>query len=114
MDKDKLNEAAISYAKKNTTALNPFGRIMDDFKAGAGWLMAQPLADRLTDEEKERIIKRYKEELDMAQHFHKKMKMSADPSSTQHFAKLREGSLSRLKMLEQIFGKELFNQPTEV
>lgn len=55
MDADKLNEAAIAYAKKNTTALNPFGRIMDDFKAGADWVLSQPLADRLTDEEKENI-----------------------------------------------------------
>lgn len=51
MDREKLNKAAITYAKKTTTALNPFGRIMDDFKSGADWLMQQPLSERLTEAE---------------------------------------------------------------
>ncbi|MDE5886707.1 MAG: hypothetical protein K2H46_03865 [Muribaculaceae bacterium] len=111
MDKEKLNEAAWDYHNTNRYEDNPYrADIMDAFCYGADWLMKQPLADRLTDEEKEKIIKRYNDELDMAQHFHKKMKMSTDPSSTQHFAKLREGYVSRLKMLEQIFGKDLFNE----
>ncbi|MDE7345311.1 MAG: hypothetical protein K2N48_01060 [Muribaculaceae bacterium] len=110
MDADKVNEAAITYAKENTTALNPFGRIMDDFKAGADWLMQQPLSDRMTDKEKKKIIKRYNDELEVAQHHTLKMKESTNPTSRQFHANVREGYISRLKLLETIFGKDLFNE----
>lgn len=109
MDKEKLNEAAIMYAKKNTTALNPFGRIMDDFKAGADWLMNQPLSERLTYEEKEGIIKRYKDELEIAQHYTQKMKESTNSTAIQYYANLREGYVSRIKLMKQIFGSDMFN-----
>ena len=96
MDADKLNEAAITYAKKNTTALNPFGRIMDDFKAGASWLIQQPLADRMTDEEKEKIKAKFNE------------LKSLNSITNEMFA-------DDTAILEWLFGKELFtNQPTEV
>ena len=39
---------------------------------------------------------------------------STNPTSRQFHANVREGCISRLKLLQQIFGKELFNQPTEV
>lgn len=56
MDKDKLNEAAWDYHSDNYFANNPHREdIMDAFKDSAEWLMSQPLSDRLTDEEKERI-----------------------------------------------------------
>ena len=89
--RDKLNEAAITYAKKNTTALNPFGRIMDDFKAGAEWLMQQPLADRLTEEEKEKIMQIYRH--------------ASYPSNRVTFA-----GQTVLRLFPGIFGKELFNE----
>ena len=91
MDADKLNWAAIAYANKNTTAINPFGRIMDDFKAGAEWLMAQPLADRLTDEEKEKIMQVYRH--------------ASYPSNRCTFA-----GQTVLRLFPSIFGKELFNE----
>lgn len=65
MERDKLNEAAEEYAHENAwypgetsyesdiTAMQE--SFSDTFKAGADWLMTQPLADRLTDEEKQRI-----------------------------------------------------------
>lgn len=96
MDADKLNWAAIAYANKNTTAINPFGRIMDDFKAGADWVLSQPLADRLTEAEKERIKAKYNE------------LKSLNSITNDMFA-------DDTAILEWLFGKELFtNQPTEV
>ena len=96
MDADKVNEAAITYAKKNTTALNPFGRIMDDFKAGVEWLMQQPLADRLTDVEKAKAIAAYK----------RAEKCYNDEADDMSYA----AGLVVKTVLKEIFGKELFNE----
>lgn len=91
MERDKLNEAAEEYAHENAwypgetsyesdiTAMQE--SFSDTFKAGADWLMTQPLADRLTDEEKEKIRALYNEY--RAHVFHIEM--------------------------EGIFGKDLFN-----
>lgn len=54
--REKLNEAA--YEETNTG--NPFEQfdtwyVRESFKHGADWLMQQPLSERLTDEEKEKI-----------------------------------------------------------
>ena len=120
MDKDKLNKAAEEYAHENawypgetfyeSDIIAMEESFSDTFKQGASWLMQQPLADRLTDEEKEKIIKRYKNELEVAQHHTLKMKESANPTSRQFHANVREGYVSRLKLLESIFGKNLFNE----
>ena len=60
MDADKLNEAAEDIA--NRYGFNDFDKDSVDFgfKAGADWVLSQPLADRLTDEEKEKIKSLYK------------------------------------------------------
>lgn len=64
MDKEKLNKSAEKYARKNAwypgetscendiIAMEVFS---DAFKSGAEWLMQQPLSERLTDKEKEKI-----------------------------------------------------------
>lgn len=63
MDGEKLDKAAIIAAANYD---NPFDepaydkKFYDGFIAGAGWLIQQPLSERLTDEEKESIIKFYK------------------------------------------------------
>ena len=55
MDADKLNEAALDNIPAHAPdALYDEG-FVGGFMACANWLMQQPLADRLTDEEKERI-----------------------------------------------------------
>ena len=77
MDADKLNEAARENVRKY-----PHQHRSYTFRQGAQWLIQQPLADRLTDEEKERIKVLYNEY--HAHVFHIEM--------------------------EQIFGKELFNE----
>ena len=99
MDADKLNEAAIAYAKKNTTALNPFGRIMDDFKAGADWVLSQLLADRLTKEEKEKIKIEYAELL--------KAQRKARQDRDTFYGNILSAQRG---IYESIFGKELFNE----
>lgn len=110
MDKQKVNEAIWEYQRNNHYENNPYrADIMDAFGNGAEWLMQQPLSERLTEEEKEKIIKRYKDELEVAQHHTIKMKESTNPSGRQFHANEREGYISRLKLLEHIFGKDLFN-----
>lgn len=82
----------------------------DCFVSGAEALMQLPLASRLTAEEKERVKVIYNEELGMAQHFHKKAKASNDISCRQHYYGLREPYISRMKLLERIFGKDFFKE----
>lgn len=111
MDREKLNKAA--YEETNTG--NPYEQfdtwyVRESFKHGADWLMQQPIQERLTEAEKERIIKRYKDELEVAQHHSIKMKESTNPTSRQFHANVREGYISRLKLLEQIFGPDLFKE----
>lgn len=56
MDIKKKNEAAWDYHADNYFADDPHrDDIIASFKAGADWLMQQPLSERLTDEEKEKI-----------------------------------------------------------
>lgn len=69
-----------------------------------------PLSERLTAEEKERVRKMYAEELGMARLFYSKAKASNDISCRQHYFGLREPYISRMKLLERIFGKEMFNE----
>ena len=99
MDADKLNEAAWEYHKANRYEDNPHrADIMDAFCNGASWLMQQPLADRLTDEEKEKVKKLYltDEEIDGV-----KSAFGVYPVAAAVMTK---------NILEQIFGKELFNE----
>ena len=82
----------------------------DDAKSVLEWFFTKPLSQRLTDEEGERVRKMYKDELEMAQHFHAKAKASNDVSCRQHYYGLRESYISRMKLLQRIFGKELFGE----
>ena len=58
MDADKLKEAAIDYSTY-TDSDDYDVTMFDAFTDGASWLMQQPLSDRLTDEEKEKIKAMY-------------------------------------------------------
>ena len=111
MDKEKLNDAAEKYNKK-------LGKCRDvtwndgeyGFIAGADWLMQQPLADRLTDEERKKVIEIYKDESGMVERQTLKIQESINPTCRQFYAETRESYLSRLRLLQSIFGKELFNE----
>lgn len=101
MDKDKLNEAAWDYHSDNYFADNPHREdIMDAFKDGANWLMTQPLSDRLTDVEKAKARAAYK----------RAEECYNDNADDMSYA----AGLVVKTVLKEIFGKELFNQPTEV
>ena len=85
MNADKLNEAAKHFAAWETiNSRDPNNNYYCKwgFIKGAQWLMQQPLADRLTEEEREKIKALYNEY--HAHVFHIEM--------------------------EGIFGKELFNE----
>ncbi len=89
MDADKLNEAAEDIA--NRYGFDDFNKDSVDFgfKAGADWLMTQPLADRLTDEEITELIADFN-----------RCKLLANKD-------YRDG---RIVTYVNIFGKELFNE----
>lgn len=82
----------------------------DCFVSGANTLMSLPLSERLNADEKERVKGIYKEELGMAQYFRLKTKASNDISCRQHYYGLREPYISRMKLLERIFGKDFFKE----
>ena len=94
MDADKLNEAAILAAASYN---NPFDepaydkRFYDGFMACANWLMQQPLADRLTEEEKKKIKAKYNE------------LKSLNSITNDMFD-------DDAAILEWLFGKDLFNE----
>ena len=92
MDADKLNEAAIRYEEDSTYGgMEALYDTKFAFKKGAQWLMQQPLADRLTEEEKEKIMQIYRH--------------SSYPSNRVTFA-----GQTVLRLFPGIFGKELFNE----
>ena len=86
MDANKLNEAARENVRKY-----PHQHRSYTFRQGANWLMQQPLADRLTEEEKERIKAKYNE------------LKSLNSITNDMFA-------DDTAILEWLFGKELFNE----
>lgn len=60
MDKDKLIADAWEAGSYDYFPDDPRRDSFEDgFKQGAQWLMQQPLSDRLTEEEKEKIKKLY-------------------------------------------------------
>ena len=91
MDKDKLNEAALEYSEDfaNGTYKPTVFDVLSAFKDGTNWLMQQPLADRLTDEEKAELIADFN-----------RCKLLANKD-------YRDG---RIVTYVNIFGKELFNE----
>lgn len=94
MDADKLNEAAKHFAAWetiNSTDPNNNYYCKWGFIKGAKWLMSQSLADRLTEEEKERIMQVYRH--------------ASCPSNRVTFA-----GQTVLRLFPSIFGKELFNE----
>lgn len=56
MERDKLNKAAESAAHDyDNSQFDSFDDYVNGFLGGAEWLMAQPLSERLTEEEVEKL-----------------------------------------------------------
>lgn len=96
--------------ENRSTVCNEIPFVADAVDYTVERVFALPLADRLTQEEKERVKVVYNEELGMAQHFHLKAKASNDISCRQHYYGLREPYISRMKLLERIFGADFFKE----
>lgn len=92
MDKEKINKAAEEYARECWDAGNHH-RIAA-FKDGAQWLMQQPLCERLTDVEKEKIKAMYAEACLFAED---KAACKVEPLSQYYGRKL---------CFEMVFGKD--------
>ena len=102
MDADKLNEAAEKYFKEESAFRPPClckGFVFDAFLAGAQWLMTQPLADRLTEEEKEKHKATYNRLVAL-----QKEALKDHDDFTVNITAAQLGTFT------QIFGKELFNE----
>ena len=102
---EKLSEAARENVRKY-----PHQHRSYTFRQGADWLMQQPLADRLTNEEKEKIKAIYKREADsMELETHRIKTAENEIAKVCHESNFWQAKL-KADMLEQIFGKELFNE----
>ncbi|MBD5332204.1 MAG: hypothetical protein HDR97_00425 [Bacteroides sp.] len=86
MDKEKLNEAARENVRKY-----PHQHRSYTFRQGADWIMQQPLSERLTEDEKEKIKAKYNE------------LKSLNSITNEMFA-------DDTAILEWLFGKGLFNE----
>lgn len=93
MDKNILKQAAKHHAYNNYD--RSYRDRQEGFEACGEWFMQQPLADRLTDEEKETIIKAYTEA---------KQDSTAINEDCQMI-----GSVV-VETLESLFGKEIFSK----
>lgn len=73
-------------------------------------LMEQPLSVRLTAEEKERVRKMYKGELEFAQFYQRKANSCCNQQCRMDYEASRDIAKSRANMLESIFGSDFFKE----
>ena len=99
MDADKLNDAAGKDWCENVLDRDLKPITKQAFKRGANWLIQQPLADRLTEEEKEKIKAIYSE----SQRW-----LNEEPN--EYNSTLKVIAVGLQDRLERIFGNELFNE----
>lgn len=75
--------------------------------------IAKPLASRLTAEEKEMVKGIYNAEKEHVQFQMKQANASMNQMCRSWHNQLKEGSYAKLRLLESIFGKELFERKEE-
>ena len=73
-------------------------------------LFDKPLASRMTAEEKERVRKMYKGELEFAQFYQRKSNSCINQQCRMDYEVSRDIAKSRANMLESIFGAEFFKE----
>lgn len=110
MDKEKLKDAALAHCGDFANYITTVLDVLRAFRGGAEWLMSQPLADRLTEEEKEEVRKFYRANMHYAIECSEKDEKDPDKSVRQSMAVRREIFNFSNKILEQIFGSEMFNE----
>lgn len=82
----------------------------DDAMSVLSWLFGKPLASRLTSEEKERVRKMYKGELEFAQFYQRKANSCINQQCRMDYEASRDIAKSRADMLESIFGSDFFKE----
>lgn len=110
-----IEEAANEYAanweaKHNIHNPELYDLIVDAYKASAERIMSLPLASRLTAEEKERVRKMYKGELEFAQFYQRKANSCCNQQCKMDYEVSRDIAKSRANMLESIFGADFFKE----
>ncbi len=99
MDKDKLDKAAKQHAEKKCEQGTVSSiRCAANFKDGANWLLSQPLDDRLTADEAEKIRRAYK----LAQTYYELDWESGNADGQASFWR------GQMELLKEIFGTEFF------
>ena len=99
MERDKLNDAARDASDNAVFDSHPWNNYNEGFIKGAEWLMQQPLADRLTNEEKERIKIEYAELL--------KAQRKARQDRDTFYGNILSAQRG---VYESIFGSDLFSE----
>lgn len=92
MENDKLYNAARSEAFDLVDCAHQTDKrdLVEAFVQGAEWLQSQPIADRLTEEEREKIKEMYADLIPLKGHM--------------------AGIVGQMILLEKIFGKEMFEK----
>lgn len=72
------------------------------------YIFSLPLASRLTAEEKERVRKMYKDELEFSSFYQRKSNSCCNWQSKMDYEASLDIANSRANMLESIFGKDFF------
>ena len=105
MDADKLNKAIYEYARMCSVDIEGYEAIKQAVRYGIELTMQQPLADRLTDEEKEKIKEIFKRANDS---YVANDSLNTPRTSTETHS--RGYDVGVMSVIEDIFGKELFNE----
>ena len=107
-----IEEAAWDFARNQwgKQVPNTIDKIADMLIDFGNEVMAMPLSDRLTAEEKERVRKMYKEELEFAQFYQRKTNSCCNQQCRTDYEASRDIAKSRANMLESIFGADMFNE----
>lgn len=83
---------------------------IDDAKSVLRWLFDKPLIDRMTAEEKERMRKTYKGELEFASSYQRKANSCCNWQRRMDYEASRDIAKSRANILESIFGADFFKE----
>lgn len=107
--KQKAREYYLNEVINGDTCDNKDGWT-DCFVSGANYIMSLPLSDRLTAAEKERVREIYNGEKEHVQYQMRQANASMNQMCRSWHNQLKEGSHAKLRLLESIFGKEMFEK----